>query len=1476
MLNRDSQRRLGFHRLADVTTEGDFQQRLRVGGGRGGPQTTHARFETGTSEMSLFINSPDFRDNASLGAGMPPEERQTYATVRMPSDACRPRRITESRQPTDSAEQRWGHPLHRTPLMSASPPAGSGTPFGNRGPHTGGVHGEETAGMDRQITRFSPQTTAVRQKIEIVFPGHEHRCRRYLGFLLDIRAATNEVFVQFSGAVCPPWSSRKEGTPALAFPSRPSGRAELGALSAPAGSIAELLEMRLSSGSSLLDETGGDNHLLTSVSHSVPGCTPVGIEGNGASALHASSQQPRVFVSTWLSSLYVSLAGPRLHADPEEGTRRSPEAAAVSKETGHTGFSGETDILCRDSARSRERSYTREEQRWKAGDYAEVFRPSTSSTPAHYALARILSSPPSPQSSRAPASLASAVQLDERQSESAHAPGPPSSHHFRVRLLSSPSVDITVLGSSLRDPRRNRFSGEPELALAASGSSSFSPVSADSACLRFVQNGLPKAFAQTPGPLPHELPLSVFLPAMCREAVPVSVEAARWLLAGGSLAGAEHAQGEQVEGDAEEEAAGRFLQALQRRKPQPPDRPLEFSALSRSTAEGEDASGPGARSDRREGLSGVIALTVMDGGPTQDDGGESQAAAHAPDRSPEAKKRESPDFHTDGSDIVTACWSDEDRQTIPSFSPSYAPFPGVLSSPFSLDPASPSSSTAAASAGSGCAAFPRLPSSLDHLHPARASALSSGFHGSAASAVSPQAAARAHGRGASRQEDDVAPAISVERKEGSARGVTGKAPEPHEVEFRRGVDTSGEEVTEPHERQTCGAQPGGPEDEEGELELRASCRGRHLRLGEEGNPFQLTAMNAVTGCSQSEGSPGVSVSSVAAIDGLRSGERLPGLPPEARNDAPALRVEASLRRHEALDGAAGSDANCRLFSEWGDESSLAASCFSSFFARLVTKSPATTVTAGVEGIQHGPKETDERQGCQIVLLGFDKAEVERLKAILRGVNRRIAKSVLFHERRERRLRFLEERTSAGVASVCVEFKAKETIGLIIGKQGERLEKLAKRFQVEIRVFPQEEDAATRRVRIYGSSRQAVEEALAEVQFLSASYRLYPASFARRLHAESKVQPDREKTSWHSASPPSGPRAAPRLSPWLSPVPVCLSDGGNQSRDSGKDSQVPELAEAVCPVFNAPVGSRWPAILASRPGMDRLLCARVETEQETPRDDAEACLVESHVATLKRELRRKPLLRQIGAATGLLEAWFDEATSTVILCGLWRHILSAVNLLDALATRLLHRSPGVHAFASMPSLCLESSPPLDAAPSLPSPVASSGSVHLKPFPAAPGRSPACFFSAHPNPALPSPAFAASDASDGSPGTAGARRGLATLPSLLSSRSTCSSPSQAGQTLRHTETGDEGGALPLAALLQRHFPVADADFFSPARSSPSLCSRGGHASPPPNAFPSFRGSLKGEVYRAGDGYASPLASLSLPSLAFLPATLASSPL
>jgi len=109
---------------------------------------------------------------------------------------------------------------------------------------------------------------------------------------------------------------------------------------------------------------------------------------------------------------------------------------------------------------------------------------------------------------------------------------------------------------------------------------------------------------------------------------------------------------------------------------------------------------------------------------------------------------------------------------------------------------------------------------------------------------------------------------------------------------------------------------------------------------------------------------------------------------------------------------------------------------------------------------------DETDGYRIIFLGIGGSTVEA-QTYLQSEVAHIKSSIEFFERREKRLKILEERKSRYERTEQLEFEADDSlVGLLIGKQGEHLSRVAKAYKVEIRVLP--DDEGYRRVRIYGT------------------------------------------------------------------------------------------------------------------------------------------------------------------------------------------------------------------------------------------------------------------------------------------------------------------------------------------------------------------------------------------------------------------------
>ncbi|EZG67023.1 KH domain protein [Gregarina niphandrodes] len=83
------------------------------------------------------------------------------------------------------------------------------------------------------------------------------------------------------------------------------------------------------------------------------------------------------------------------------------------------------------------------------------------------------------------------------------------------------------------------------------------------------------------------------------------------------------------------------------------------------------------------------------------------------------------------------------------------------------------------------------------------------------------------------------------------------------------------------------------------------------------------------------------------------------------------------------------------------------------------------------------------------------------------------------ERRQRRWKMLEDR---GMSEASVELLVHESVvGVVMGKQGENLSRVARSHHVEVRVYPDED--GVRRVRIYGGSSQQVRAAADELDYV---------------------------------------------------------------------------------------------------------------------------------------------------------------------------------------------------------------------------------------------------------------------------------------------------------------------------------------------------------------------------------------------------------
>ncbi|PHJ22059.1 kh domain protein [Cystoisospora suis] len=369
-----------------------------------------------------------------------------------------------------------------------------------------------------------------------------------------------------------------------------------------------------------------------------------------------------------------------------------------------------------------------------------------------------------------------------------------------------------------------------------------------------------------------------------------------------------------------------------------------------------------------------------------------------------------------------------------------------------------------------------------------------------------------------------------------------------------------------------------------------------------------------------------------------------------------------------------------------------------FFASLVA-SPADA---------HLEEEDEPGLTGRIVILGTILEVVDRLKTSLKASGKWMSQVLLFRERREKRLKWL---VASCISSFCLEFKAKETVGLIIGKQGERLEKLAKQYQVEIRVFPQEENSTTRRVRIYGSTRQSVEEAFSELQYVSAVYSLRPPETSASEKTSGtpagtvgdSILPDPRSSVFvatevaadtpsayraltgnsfldTTTSLPLGPHNAPKNA-----APGQVSEGKGMTvpcehaqglpvwiQPAGEDEHETLSKFGFTKTYYAPIGSYRSSGTASRvfgTGEDH----RRQTKTGTSQTFCTTLSREQQVDLVMTELRRRAtVLRQIIAASGLLGAWLDEKNQCLTLYGLRRSISAAVDLLDEYVRRLFEQ------------------------------------------------------------------------------------------------------------------------------------------------------------------------------------------------------------
>lgn len=251
--------------------------------------------------------------------------------------------------------------------------------------------------------------------------------------------------------------------------------------------------------------------------------------------------------------------------------------------------------------------------------------------------------------------------------------------------------------------------------------------------------------------------------------------------------------------------------------------------------------------------------------------------------------------------------------------------------------------------------------------------------------------------------------------------------------------------------------------------------------------------------------------------------------------------------------------------------------------------------------------------------------------------------------------------------------------------------------MEIRVFPQEEHSTTRRVRIYGSTRQSVEEAFSELQYVTAIYSLrrpeaatfeHPSRFPTRTSADSLLRDLSSSASLGSEVPsdvslscsPYWPQSgnssfdtASSVHPGHHHLPSANTAAGKVSEEKG--ASYPSEDTEGLPVWIQPAGedehrtlSKFGTIRTFYAPLDNLETIVGGTRSSDPDEDpgrrqvkpaavskfSTTMSTEQQVDVLTTELRRRgTVLRQIVAASGLLSAWLDERTQSLTLYGLRR-------------------------------------------------------------------------------------------------------------------------------------------------------------------------------------------------------------------------------
>eukprot|EP01056_Protomagalhaensia_sp_Gyna25_P003537 Protomagalhaensia_sp_Gyna_25__3536@NODE_317_length_3909_cov_32_619380_g247_i0_p1_GENE_NODE_317_length_3909_cov_32_619380_g247_i0NODE_317_length_3909_cov_32_619380_g247_i0_p1_ORF_typecomplete_len620_score87_44KH_1/PF00013_29/58KH_1/PF00013_29/4_2e06KH_2/PF07650_17/0_0075KH_4/PF13083_6/0_083KH_4/PF13083_6/6_2e03KAR9/PF08580_10/0_39_NODE_317_length_3909_cov_32_619380_g247_i0881947 len=131
--------------------------------------------------------------------------------------------------------------------------------------------------------------------------------------------------------------------------------------------------------------------------------------------------------------------------------------------------------------------------------------------------------------------------------------------------------------------------------------------------------------------------------------------------------------------------------------------------------------------------------------------------------------------------------------------------------------------------------------------------------------------------------------------------------------------------------------------------------------------------------------------------------------------------------------------------------------------------------------EYPPEKGDASSGAFAIHVYGSTEAVEQARILVSQHMKTVWEAVAFQERRSRRLKLLEDRRGGLDNYERVELIVHESlVGLVIGKQGENLARVARNHKVEVRVFPDEN--GVRRLRIYGSDIAKVDRAKADLDY----------------------------------------------------------------------------------------------------------------------------------------------------------------------------------------------------------------------------------------------------------------------------------------------------------------------------------------------------------------------------------------------------------